>query len=156
MAECLMPSGKTIFSLPASTQSRKTERRRTVTLPVAVCRDSRIKVQHSRSVFKNRMLTEIFEPEKEKSTTRRRKLHSEDSHDSCMSKNTFQITKSRRMTLPGYAAWMGQTRLAHTVLRERGNHLKKLSVESRVILKRILKIRWEHGLDSSATRSGLL
>jgi hypothetical protein len=67
-------------------------------------------------VFENRVLRRIFGPNRDEVTGEWRKLHNEELHDFYSSPSIIIIIKSRRMTLAGHVARMGEKRNAYRLL----------------------------------------
>jgi hypothetical protein len=66
-------------------------------------------------MFENRVLRRIFGPERDEVTGGWRKLHNEKLHDLYSSPSIMRIMKSRRMTLAGHVARMGEKRNTYVV-----------------------------------------
>jgi len=67
-------------------------------------------------VFEDRVLRRIFGPKRDEVTGEWRKLHNEELNDLYFPPNIIWVMKSRRMTLPGHVARMGERRGVYRVL----------------------------------------
>jgi hypothetical protein len=67
-------------------------------------------------VFQDRVLRRIFESTRDEVTGEWRKLHNEELNGLYFPPNIIRVMKSRRMTLPGHVARMGERRGVHRVL----------------------------------------
>jgi hypothetical protein len=67
-------------------------------------------------VFENRVLRRIFGPKRNGVTRGWRKLHNEELHNLYSSQSIIRIIKSRRMTLAGFVARMGEKRKVYRLL----------------------------------------
>ena len=74
-------------------------------------------------VFENKVLSKIFEANRDEITGKWRKLHSSELHVLCSLSNIIRNFKSRRLTWAGHVARMEQSRNAYRVLmgRSKGN-----------------------------------
>jgi hypothetical protein len=61
-------------------------------------------------VFEDRVLRRIFEPKRDEVIGEWRKLHNEELNVLYFPPNIIRVMKSRRMTLPGHVARMGERR----------------------------------------------
>jgi hypothetical protein len=73
-------------------------------------------VEHILKAFENRVLRRIFEPNREKVTGGRRKLHIEELHNLWSSPNVIRMFKSRRMRWPEYVACTRENKKAYEIL----------------------------------------
>jgi hypothetical protein len=60
-------------------------------------------------VFENRVLRRILGPKRDEITEEWRRLHNEELNDLYSSTNIIRVIKSRRMTLAGHVARMGDS-----------------------------------------------
>jgi hypothetical protein len=67
-------------------------------------------------VFQNRVLRRIFGPKRDEVTGEWRKLHNEELHILYSSPNIIRQIKSRRMSLAGHVARMGEERIVYSIL----------------------------------------
>jgi hypothetical protein len=67
-----------------------------------------LREEHRLRVFEKRVLRRIFEPKRDEVTGELRKLHTEKLHILCASPNIIWQIKSRRMSLEGHLARMGE------------------------------------------------
>jgi hypothetical protein len=72
--------------------------------------------EHRRRLFENRLLTRIFGPKENEIIGSWRKLHNEEFYNLNSSTNIVRILRSRRMSLGGHVARMGEKRNAHKFL----------------------------------------
>jgi uncharacterized protein YjiS (DUF1127 family) len=87
-------------------------------------------------VFENRVLREMFEPEREEVAGNWRRLHNEEFYNLYTSPNILRVIKSRRMRYVEQVAHMEQMR--HTVfwlgnLKGR-DHLEDIGIDGNIIL----------------------
>jgi hypothetical protein len=68
-----------------------------------------LREEHRLRVFENRVLWNIFGPEREEDGSWR-KLHNNELHSLYSSQNIFRVIKSRRMRWSGHVAHMGEGR----------------------------------------------
>jgi len=61
-------------------------------------------------MFENMVLRTVFGPRRDEVTGERRRLHNEELNDLYSSPNTVRVIKSRRMSLAGHVARMGEER----------------------------------------------
>ena len=78
-----------------------------------------LREEHSLTVFENRLLRRIFEPQRDEITGEWRKLHNEELNDLYSSPNIVRVIKSRRMRWAGHVACMGEERGMYRVLVEK-------------------------------------
>ena len=87
---------------------------RTIILPFVLygCETWPLTLREERrlSVFENRVLRRIFEPNRDEVTVEWRKLHNEILNDLYSSPNIVRVIKSRRMRWAGHVARMGEGR----------------------------------------------
>jgi hypothetical protein len=70
------------------------------------------------------------------------KMHNEEVHNVCASRDSSKKIKSRKMNWAGHVAWLGEIRNAYKILvgkPEGRRPLRRPSVDGRVILKWILE-----------------
>jgi hypothetical protein len=71
---------------------------------------------HRLRVFENRVLRRIFRPKRDEVTGERRKLHSRELHNLCLSPDIIMQIRSRQMRWAGHEARMGEGRNVYRVL----------------------------------------
>ena len=64
-------------------------------------------------MFENRVLRRVFGPKRDEMTGEWRRLHNEELHDLYCAPNIVRVIKSRRMSLAGHVACMGEGRDAY-------------------------------------------
>jgi hypothetical protein len=67
-----------------------------------------LREEHGLRVFENRVLRGIFGPERDEVTGDWRKLHNEQLHNLCCSRNIIRVIKLRRMGWVGHVACVGE------------------------------------------------
>jgi hypothetical protein len=75
-----------------------------------------LKEEHRLRIFENRMLSRIFGPKRDEVTGEWRKLHNEELHDLYSSPSIIRTIKSKRMSLTGHVARIGEKRNAYRLL----------------------------------------
>jgi hypothetical protein len=68
----------------------------------------RLREEHKRSMFENRVLRRIFGPKRDKVTGDRRNLHNKELYKLYSSPNIIRIIKSKRIRRKGHVARMGK------------------------------------------------
>ena len=89
-------------------------------------------------MFENRVLRRIFGPKRYKVTEEWRKLHNEKLNDLYSSLSIFRVIQSRRMSLAGHVARMGERSVVYRVLvgkPEVRDHLGGPGLDGRIILR---------------------
>jgi hypothetical protein len=102
-------------------------------------------------------MRKIFGPKRDKAPRDCRKLHNAELHDFCSSPRTVWVTKSRRMRQTGLVVRTVENRSACRLLikkPEGKRPFENISVDGRIILKRIFNNKWngELGLDLLQSR----
>jgi hypothetical protein len=72
-----------------------------------------LREEHRLRVFENRVLRRIFGPKRDEVTGEWRKLHNEELHDFYSSPGIIILINSRRMSVAGHVARMGEKRNAY-------------------------------------------
>jgi len=100
-------------------------------------------------VFENRVLRRVFGHKRNEVTGEWRKLHNEELRDLYSLPNIVRVVKSRRMSLAGHVARMGEGRGVHKILvgkPEGKRPMGRPRVDGRIILRWIFG-KWEWRLN---------
>jgi hypothetical protein len=76
----------------------------------------KLREEHRLRVFENRVLRRIFGPKRDEVTKEWRKLHNVELHNLYSSPDIIRQVNSRRMSLAGHVARMGEERKVYKVL----------------------------------------
>jgi hypothetical protein len=108
----LLPFGAESFVFQFAIKNLKTEKYRTIILPVVLygceTRSLTMREEHRLMVFENRVLRRIFGPKWDEVTGEWRKLHKEELNDLYSSRNIKRVIKSRRVRWAGHVVRMGR------------------------------------------------
>jgi hypothetical protein len=113
---------------------------KTVILPVVLygCENWCLTLtEHSLRILENKVLREIFGPNRDEVRGERRKLHSGELHNLYSSPDIIRQIKSRRMMWAGHVACMGERRNVFRVLVGKPEGKRPLERP---------RCRWEHGI----------
>jgi hypothetical protein len=75
-----------------------------------------LREEHRLRVFENRVLRRIFGPKRDEVAGGWRRLHNEELHNLCPSRNIVKAIKSKRMRWVGHVVSMGGMRNGYSVL----------------------------------------
>ena len=87
---------------------------------------SHIRGEHRLEEFENRVLRNIFGPEREKVLRGWRNLHKEELHNLYYSIHIFRVVKSRMISQTGHAACMEEKNCAYRVLVDKAEGKRQL------------------------------
>ena len=149
---------KNILSSGLLSKSLKIKIYRTIILPVVLCGYETwlltLREEHRLRVFKNKVLSRIFEPKRDEVKRECKKLHNELLNDLYSAANIVQVIKSRRMRGAWHVARMvrgeANTGFCWGNLRER-DHLGDPGGDGRIILRSIFR-KWDVGLRTGSSK----
>jgi hypothetical protein len=78
-----------------------------------------LREEHKLMTFKNGVLRRVFGPKWQKVAGDWRRLHNEELHNFCASRNIIRVIKSKRIKWVGHVAHMGETRNSYKILAEK-------------------------------------
>jgi hypothetical protein len=129
--ECLLPFSSESFYLPVCCPKTNIDVYRTTSLLAVLCGFRTwffiLNENHILRVFENRVLREIFAPNREEVTGDCRKLHNEELHNLYSAPNIIIMIKSRRLRWAGHVAHR-EKRSAYKILVEKPERKRPLGI----------------------------
>jgi hypothetical protein len=111
---------KNLLSSSLLSKNVKIKIYRTIILPVVLCSyetwSFTLREECRLRVFENRVLRRIFAPNRDEVTGEWRRLHNKELYALYSSPNIIRVNKSRKLTLAGHVARMGERRGAYRAL----------------------------------------